>query len=85
MPDPLEVLSAERGRNAPAAFEGWAANDLESLDDELYVIIPAFDERHRFGPCPFLGGELPDRGDRCLVLFNEEREPWALFPNGGGG
>lgn len=55
-------------------------------DEAAYVLIKHLDdEKHRIGPCPWSPRLLdaghygvPERGDRCLVAFTEEDEPWII-------
>jgi collagen triple helix repeat protein len=76
----------------PNAVEGRIANTPADAADDLYVIIPSFSVRQRWGPCYFApkAGQLPERDDPCLVVFDEAGDPWvALWWNGspeaGGG
>jgi hypothetical protein len=83
------ILGEQTGRfREPApAVAGVIATTLASEDDELFVVIPEYDPNVRFGPCPFTG-PLPTRGDDCLVIFDDERQPWVVVPgafeSGGG-
>jgi hypothetical protein len=74
-----------RGVGTPTAVQGYIAA-VDGAD--VYAILPAFDTTHRWGP--LLGvedasGVAPD--DDCLVVFDEDREPWLVAPAGvvGGG
>ena len=45
------------------------------------VLIEAFDNTHRFGPARWgprdaLG--LPERGDPCIVVFDEQDRPYVI-------
>lgn len=65
---------------APAtAVRGTIASTPSDAADELFVICDAYDAQQRFGPCYFTpkAGQLPERGDDCLVVFDEVREPWV--------
>jgi microcystin-dependent protein len=65
-----------------------------TLDDQVYVIIPAYSYEYEFGPCvwPPRGSTLPAPGDTCYVAFSgTERKPvvvaWegvTVFPSGTG-
>src|SRR4051794_40417729 len=72
---------------APAtAVEATVAEYVDEATG-VYVTIPSFDAGQRFGPCRFVG-PAPVRGNACLVVFDEEREPWVIVPGlatGGGG
>jgi hypothetical protein len=66
------------------AVQGYIANDPIDEFDSLYAILPSFDAHQRWGP--LLGAGNPTnfaRGDDCLVIFDEEHEPWLA--GGGGG
>lgn len=73
-------------------YAGTIATTPADASVEVYVTIPAFDQGdRRFGPCKYVPkGELPARGDSCLVAFDEADRPWiAVWWNGstvsGGG
>lgn len=70
-----------RDEAPPAAVRGRIANTPAAEDDDLFVTIDVYDRQQRFGPCAFAprGEDLPSRGDRCLVLFDELREPWVVL------
>jgi len=79
-----DLLTDRRFRDAPPAVKG----EVATLDDgELYVRIPYYDPQVRFGPCDWIGPADAERGDPCLVVFDDEREPWTFIPGvtGGGG
>lgn len=62
-------------------YKGLFAQDASSLTDEVEVVIPAFSRRFRHGPCRFPNcnnGALPVREDECLVVFDEEGDPWVV-------
>jgi hypothetical protein len=68
-----------------AAARGTVANSPADAADDLFVTVDVYDDQLRFGPCYFApkAGQLPQRGDECLVIFDEVREPWvALWWNG---
>lgn len=83
------ILGEQRGRfrEPPPAVAGVVATTLADEDEDLFVTIPEYDPQARFGPCPFVG-PLPTRGDDCLVIFDDERQPWVILPgaftDGGG-
>ena len=70
--------------NATPAVQVWAgkiAENAESADDRIYVIIPGADgSQHRHGPCGFdpRGVQLPEKGDDCLIVFDEDGDPWIV-------
>lgn len=77
----------------PVAVAAECANTPEDAADDLFVVIESFDgKRQRFGPCFFApkAGELPERGDDCLVVFDSDGIPWVPLwwnasPEVGGG
>jgi hypothetical protein len=64
-----------------AAVQGLVASTVSGPADALYVTVPGFDgNRQRWGPCSFLPADaLPQRGDHCLVVFDEQETPWVLL------
>jgi hypothetical protein len=81
MPEDISelILGEQRGRfrNPPPLVKGEVA---ENDGGDLYVIVPEFDPQLRFGPCEWIGPTGAARGDLCLVLFDDEREPWVIVP-----
>jgi hypothetical protein len=73
------ILGEQRGRfrDPPPMVKGTVA-ELDGTD--LYVVVPEFDPTLRFGPCEWIGAADTSRGDLCLVLFDDEREPWVIVP-----
>lgn len=62
------------------AYAGEIAADAE-VDEPVPVTLGAFDGGlHLFGPCPWMprGDVLPTRGDRCLVVFDDDGAPWVI-------
>lgn len=68
---PTERAPAVRGRIAEAPADRFG---------ELHVTIETFDgSRQRWGPCRWApGSSLPQRGDECLVVFDERETPWVI-------
>lgn len=65
----------------PAGYEAKVANDPDDGNDKLFVTIKAFDGgKHKWGPCLFMpkAGQLPQKGDRALVVFSDAGEPWVV-------
>ena len=66
-------------------WSGIVASDAQGLADEVEVLLDSFDNVHRFGPCiwPARGTALPQRGDLCKVMFDEEQRPFIVvwWPN----
>jgi hypothetical protein len=60
---------------------GQIASNPENLSDPVYVVIPAFDKKHRFGPCRWQSRDdttMPQRGDEALIIFDNNRIPWVV-------
>lgn len=66
-----------RLRPPPPAVQGTVAGYDE--DEGLFVVVPEYDAHLEFGPCEFVGPE-PTAGDPCLVVFDNERQPWVILP-----
>lgn len=81
--DELIPKSTSIDNSTPAvqAWSGKIAENAEDADDRIYVIIPGADgSQHRHGPCSFdpRGEQLPEKGDDCLVVFDEDGDPWIV-------
>jgi hypothetical protein len=83
MPDLNEVLN---NPSFTAVFKATFADDAETPNDLVHVLIEDYGATQPFGPCEFsaqpaAGGGviLPSRGDGCLVAFDEEDEPHIVF------
>lgn len=61
-------------------WSGEIATTAQDADDTVEVRIRAFDDRYRFGPCKWMGrgGALPERGNECLVMFDERQRPFVV-------
>jgi hypothetical protein len=66
-----EVRNVVRGRVAVAPA---------TSEDELHVTVTTFDgDRQQWGPCPWAPSTaLPEVGDDCLVIFDEQETPWVM-------
>lgn len=68
----------------PQLFEATFVDDVASHQDEARVLITSFDSAATFGPCPWpsrhdgAGLVLPARGDRALVAFSDDNQPWVV-------
>jgi hypothetical protein len=70
----------------PAPVRANVHGDAAAISDPVYVTIPSFDGgRHKHGPCNWTprvdaSGDvlLPSDGDLCLVVEDEEENPWIL-------
>jgi hypothetical protein len=62
----------------------WRAlinQDADDLLHRLMVIIPEMDPSFEIGPCRWQsrdGVSLPTIGDECLVIFDNDNEPWIV-------
>jgi hypothetical protein len=73
------ILGEQHGRFAdPAPVVNGVVADYTGGD--LYIVVPEYDPQIRFGPCPFTAPATPARGDECLIVFDDERQPWAFLP-----
>lgn len=64
---------------AGSTFSAVIADAPGDFDEKVYVTIPAFDPQLQWGPCRWQSRDatsLPGRGDACLVVFDENQEPW---------
>lgn len=57
--------------------------------DPAFVIIDSFSDEHKIGPMPWspaeqASGATPTLGDKCLVLYDENENPYivAWWPSG---
>lgn len=80
MPETLDQLLTAGDELGPVVLHGTVANSPATPDDDLYVTIIGFDGgRQQWGPCPWSPSTaLPERGDDCLVLFDERQTPWVV-------
>jgi hypothetical protein len=80
VPDLDQVLKRNAPPVARQVVRGRIATTPTNPADDLYVTIQSFDgSRAQFGPCHWAPAEaLPERGDDCLVLFDESDEPWVI-------
>lgn len=71
----------------PPRIEGricWYGTIAETPSDfaqEIHVILPEFDTKLRWGPCRWQARDatsFPERGDECLVVFDNRRVPWIV-------
>lgn len=64
-----------------SAWAGIVATDAASLSDMIWVILPDLDENIRIGPCRWQARDqvnLPQRDDDCLVIFDNDHQPWVV-------
>lgn len=86
----LADIFEPRDVRAPNAVYARIANAGDALDDDVFAIIPSFDVQHRWGPLRgIVDATQLSRGDECLVVFDEDGDPWYCSPaagaTGGGG
>lgn len=69
-----------RGSQRVGAYRAQIATSPADLGTKLYVTIPNFDPKLRFGPCRWMprGATLPTRGDQALVEFDDNGEAWVV-------
>jgi hypothetical protein len=69
-----------RDPGVTVAARGSIATAPAAAGSPLYITIESFDgQRQQWGPCRWTpGSALPDRGDPCLVVFDEHEEPWVI-------
>ena len=63
------------------AWRAIVATSASDTDDKVEVVIPDFDRELRWGPCRWMQRDItsrPERGDLCLVLFDNRNEPWVI-------
>lgn len=73
-------------RNWGIPFSARFAADAVAIGDLLLIIIPSFGDSDSsdltWGPCswaPEWGAvTLPQKGDPCLVMFDDQRVPWVI-------
>jgi hypothetical protein len=61
-------------------WRGLIAVGADLLTDPVMVTIPDMDPDFRIGPCRWQSRDsstLPLRGDQCLVVFDNNFEPWV--------
>lgn len=57
------------------------ASDPDDLDSRVDVIIPELDRRLKVKDCRWQSRDatsLPSPGDACLVVFDNNMEPWVV-------
>jgi len=70
------IVGDQRTREAPPAVAGV----VERVDGAgVFVTVPEYDPLLHFGPCPY-SGNAPAKGAECLVIFDDERQPWVMIP-----
>jgi len=62
-------------------WAGKVAIAPTSPSGRIWVVLPDLDPHIRVGPCRWQtrnDTDLPARGDDCLVIFDNDREPWVV-------
>lgn len=69
---PREVLEG--------AWHGRVADTVTSADELAYVLIEDLAADVRIGPARWSapGDTFPNRGDHCLVIFDNNQDPWLI-------
>jgi len=77
----MSILEDEVPVSQDGAWFATVATSAGALSDLIEVVIPAFSTTHRWGPCRWQSRDdtsLPARGDQCLVIFDDKRQPWIV-------
>ena len=77
--DVRDTLSSDRIDESPCY--GIIAANATDLTDLVPIIIPDFDQNLTWGPCRWQSRDdvsLPAKGDECLVVFDNRRQPWIV-------
>jgi hypothetical protein len=73
-----EIPEQPEGRDV---WRGVVAASAADFADLVPVILPEFDQHLQWGPCrwqPRGDISLPAKGDTCLVMFDNRRDPWIV-------
>lgn len=60
---------------------GQIAEDATDFNDKVMVVLPDFLEDRQLGPCFWQSRndvDLPQRGHRCIVMFDNRQQPWVI-------
>lgn len=72
-------LIADNSGSRPELFAGIIAEDAPDESTMIEVIVKAFDQELRWGPCPWApprgDGLLPVEGDRCIIGLVTTEDP----------
>lgn len=72
----------ERPGTVLLPHKGVISSEPTALSDTVYVVLPSFDTNLKWGPCKWMPRgntiDLPNRGDECLVVFDETQTPWIV-------
>lgn len=82
IPDPHGRDKRQAAQQFGRLREGVVDSNPADETEEVWVLIPRKDGgKSRYGPCPGWVprlAALPTKGDRALVGFDDENEPWLL-------
>lgn len=62
-------------------WKGIIQTNAVLFSDKLMITIPDLDPSLRLGPCSWMPRDavsLPSKGDDCLVILDNDREPWVV-------
>jgi hypothetical protein len=62
-------------------WRGIIQSNPATFDQLVYITIPDLDDSLKLGPCrwqPRDAVSLPAKGDDCLVILDNDREPWVV-------
>lgn len=65
--------------DVPVSMHGIIAATLTDFAQLAPVILPEYDPDLVWGPCRWQSRndtDFPAKGDECLVVFSNRREPW---------
>jgi hypothetical protein len=77
-----DMFQAQPVPQAPIVH-ATVAEDVASVQADVLVTVASFDgSRVQWGPCewaPRTASALPERGDPCVVLFDERETPFVIL------
>jgi hypothetical protein len=80
-----DVVRGQTPNRYNGALHAHFATSPSDEFEQARVVVPRMSVNLSIGPCPWgpLRSRLPKRGDRCLVLFDDNNEPWIVmwWPN----
>lgn len=63
-------------------WRGRIARGATDMAERVWVVIPGFDDTRQIGPYRWMPRDetaKPQRGDYCLVLFDEQQEGHVVY------
>lgn len=60
---------------------GQIAEDVTDFNVKAMVVLPDFAPNTQLGPCFWQarnGVDLPERGNRCIVVFDNRQQLWII-------